>query len=221
MSTHREFFIGVHVPFGLSLRKEGHSNPWVTVSPARRDQAIGSLTVSMVSSRSAKRGNTQWQDVPESVSEFLRGKRIAVAGVSRASGQPANAIYRRLKDCGYEVFAINPNASKVEGVTAYPDLASIPVTVDGVVIATHPDASARYRAPVQQAWSDTSLVPPVLRGWQRVTKVHSRVRGTWSPLHRRRLPAHVLRSSRLRAQMYEVVASAAGPCSKVNVQQVT
>ncbi len=78
--------------------------------------------------------------VPESVSEFLRGKRFAVAGVSRASAQPANAIYRRLKDCGYEVFAINPNASKVEGVTAYPDLASIPVTVDGVVIATHPDS---------------------------------------------------------------------------------
>jgi len=79
--------------------------------------------------------------VSESVSEFLRGKRFAVAGVSRASGQAANAIYRRLKDCGYEVFPINPNASEVEGVTAYPDLASIPVTVDGVVIATHPDAS--------------------------------------------------------------------------------
>jgi predicted CoA-binding protein len=79
--------------------------------------------------------------VPESVSEFLRGKRFAVAGVSRASVQPANAIYRRLKDCGYEVFAINPNASEVEGVKAYPDLAAIPVTVDGVVIATHPDAS--------------------------------------------------------------------------------
>ena len=80
-------------------------------------------------------------NVPESVSEFLRGKRIAVAGVSRTSGQAANAIYRKLKDGGYEVFPINPNASEVEGVTAYPDLTSIPVTVDGVVIATHPDAS--------------------------------------------------------------------------------
>jgi predicted CoA-binding protein len=80
-------------------------------------------------------------NVPEAVSEFLRGKRIAVAGVSRASGQAANAVYRKLRDCGYEVFPINPNAAEVEGVTAYPDLASIPVTVDGVVIATHPDAS--------------------------------------------------------------------------------
>ena len=79
--------------------------------------------------------------VPESVAQFLRGKRFAVAGVSRASGQAANAVYHRLKDCGYEVFPINPNASEVEGVTAYPDLAAIPVTVDGVVIATHPDIS--------------------------------------------------------------------------------
>jgi predicted CoA-binding protein len=79
--------------------------------------------------------------VPESVAQFLRGKRFAVAGFSRASGQSANAVYHRLKDCGYEVFPINPNASDVEGVTAYPDLAAIPVTVDGVVIATHPDIS--------------------------------------------------------------------------------
>lgn len=81
--------------------------------------------------------------LPESVGQFLRGKSFAVAGVSRASSQPANAIYRRLRDCGYEVFPINPNASRVEGVQSYPNLAAIPVTVsvDGVVIATHPDSS--------------------------------------------------------------------------------
>ena len=95
----------------------------------------------MMLSKSGRRGNTLMAGVPESVSEFLRGKRFAVAGVSRASAQPANAIYRRLKDCGYEVFAINPNASQVEGVKASPDLAAVPVKVDGVVIATHPDVS--------------------------------------------------------------------------------
>lgn len=79
--------------------------------------------------------------VPESVAEFLRGKRFAVAGVSRAPGQAANAIYHRLKNCGYEVFPINPNASEVEGVHCYPNLATLPVTIDGVVVATHPDIS--------------------------------------------------------------------------------
>jgi uncharacterized protein len=79
--------------------------------------------------------------LPESVAQFLMGRRLAVAGVSRSSGQAANAVYRRLRDCGYEVFPVNPNATEVEGVTSYPDLSSIPVAVDGVVIATHPEVA--------------------------------------------------------------------------------
>ncbi len=80
-------------------------------------------------------------NIPQPVAEFLRGKRIAVAGVSRGPGQAANAIFRKLRDCGYEAFPINPNASEVEGTRCYPDLASILGTVDGVVVATHPDVS--------------------------------------------------------------------------------
>ena len=80
-------------------------------------------------------------NVPKPVAEFLRGKRIAVAGVSREPRQPANAVYRKLRDSGYETFPINPNASEVEGVRCYPDLGSIPGTIDGVVVATHPDMS--------------------------------------------------------------------------------
>jgi len=79
--------------------------------------------------------------VPHSVVEFLRGKRIAVAGVSRSADQPANAIYCRLRDSGYEVFPVNPNAGKVEGVACYPNVASIPVPIDGIVVVTHPDVS--------------------------------------------------------------------------------
>jgi predicted CoA-binding protein len=78
---------------------------------------------------------------PEPVAEFLRGKRLAVAGVSRQPEQAANAVYRRLRDSAYEVFPINPNASEVEGVKCYPNLGSVPGTLDGVMIATHPDAS--------------------------------------------------------------------------------
>jgi acyl-CoA synthetase (NDP forming) len=36
---------------------------------------------------------------------------------------------------------INPNVSEVEGVRCYPDLAAIPDSIDGVVIATHPRVS--------------------------------------------------------------------------------
>ena len=79
--------------------------------------------------------------VPEPIAAFLRGRRIAVAGVSREPGQAANAVYRKLRDSGYETFPVNPHASEVEGVRCFPDLGSVPGPVDGVVIATHPDVS--------------------------------------------------------------------------------
>jgi predicted CoA-binding protein len=80
--------------------------------------------------------------VPEPVAQFLGGKRFAVAGVSRDSAQPANAVYRKLRDAGYEVIAINPNTSEAEGANCHPDLASVSGAIDGVVIATHPAVSA-------------------------------------------------------------------------------
>jgi uncharacterized protein len=54
--------------------------------------------------------------IPESVATFLRGRRIAVAGVSRHPSQAANAVFRKLRGSGYEVFPINPKAPEVEGV---------------------------------------------------------------------------------------------------------
>jgi predicted CoA-binding protein len=78
---------------------------------------------------------------PESVTDFLAQKRIVVAGVSRHSGQAANAIYCKLRDAGYAVTPINPNAETVEGDQCYPDLVSVPDPVDGVVIATAPAAT--------------------------------------------------------------------------------
>ena len=78
---------------------------------------------------------------PESVATFLRGRRIAVAGVSRQSGQAANAVFRKLRTAGYEVFPINPNASEVEGVRCYDAVRAVPGPLDGVVIATASDTA--------------------------------------------------------------------------------
>ncbi len=79
----------------------------------------------------------------DKVEEFLAQRRIAVAGVSRdASRHPVgNLIYRRLKDTGHQVFAVNPNMETFEGDRCYPDVASIPGGVDGVVAITRPEAT--------------------------------------------------------------------------------
>jgi predicted CoA-binding protein len=80
--------------------------------------------------------------VPAPVAEFLSGRRIAVAGVSRHAAEAANAIFRKLRDSGYDVVPVNPNATMVEGVACYPNLAAIPGPIDGVVVATHPGVAA-------------------------------------------------------------------------------
>ena len=80
------------------------------------------------------------QTVNEAASFFLAQKRIAVTGVSRTpKTHGSNTVYRRLRERGYEVFAVNPNADEVEGDRAYPDLTSIPGGVQAVVIGTRPE----------------------------------------------------------------------------------
>jgi predicted CoA-binding protein len=80
------------------------------------------------------------QSINEAASAFLANKRVAVTGVSRTpENHGSNAVYRRLRERGYEVFAVNPNALEVEGDRSYPDLKSIPGGVEAVVIATRPE----------------------------------------------------------------------------------
>jgi predicted CoA-binding protein len=80
--------------------------------------------------------------MPDAVEAFLSGRRIAVAGVSHDARQPANTILRRLRDSGYETFALNPSLEEAEGQACYPNLASLGAPVHGVMIVTHPDVSA-------------------------------------------------------------------------------
>src|SRR5438105_14394295 len=80
--------------------------------------------------------------VKEAATAFLAKKRIAVTGVSRhPQDHGANTVFKRLRDRGYEVFAINPNADEVEGAPSYHDLKSIPGGVDAVVIGTRPETA--------------------------------------------------------------------------------
>src|SRR5215510_2830901 len=80
------------------------------------------------------------QSINEAAAEFLACKRVAVTGVSRTpKAHGSNNVYRRLRERGYQVFAVNPNTGQVEGVRCYPDLASIPGGVEAVVIGTRPE----------------------------------------------------------------------------------
>jgi predicted CoA-binding protein len=84
------------------------------------------------------------QTINEAATAFLAHRRVAVTGVSRTPKEHgANNVYRRLRERGYEVFAVNPNAQQVEGDRAYPNLAAIPGGVEAVVIGTRPEIAVK------------------------------------------------------------------------------
>jgi predicted CoA-binding protein len=102
-------------------------------------------------------------NINDATSEFLAKRRIAVTGVSRnPQGHGSNIVYQRLRERGYEVFAVNPNADQVEGDPCYHDLKSIPGGVEAVVIGTRPetaDATMRECAHlgIKHVWMHRSI----------------------------------------------------------------
>ena len=141
------------------------------------------------------------------VHDFLAQKRIAVAGVSRHNNDHpvGNLIYQRLKKSGHDVFAVNPHMQTFEGDRCYPDLQSIPGGVDGVVIITRPETTARIvrdcsDAGVRRVWMHQSARKGIecLAGGRRVLPSTRHQRDRW------RLPDDVRLRCRLRPHVHAV-----------------
>jgi predicted CoA-binding protein len=72
------------------------------------------------------------------VQDFLAQKQIAVVGVSDQRETGCNLAYRKFKEAGYTVSAVNPRLTTFEGDPCYPDLGSIPEKPEAVFILTNP-----------------------------------------------------------------------------------
>lgn len=72
------------------------------------------------------------------VQDFFAQKKIAVVGVSDKRETGCNGVYRKFKEMGYVVSAVNPRLTTFEGAPCYPDLKSIPEKPDAVFILTNP-----------------------------------------------------------------------------------
>jgi uncharacterized protein len=86
----------------------------------------------------------------EKITKFLAGKRFAVVGASTDREKYGNKVLRVYQQNHMEVVPINPKAKEVEGLAAYPDLASIPGTIDGVSIITPPKVTEHVVAEAVQ-----------------------------------------------------------------------
>jgi len=73
------------------------------------------------------------------IKEFLRKENVfAVVGVSRDKKKYGYKVYKNLKEAGYKVYPINPNAKEIDGEKCYPSLSHLPEKPDVVNLVVQP-----------------------------------------------------------------------------------
>ncbi len=76
--------------------------------------------------------------IEERTQRFLDGSPFAVVGASTNREKYGNKVLRVYQQTGRAVYPINPRADEIEGLKAYPDLASLPEAVHGISVITPP-----------------------------------------------------------------------------------
>lgn len=77
-------------------------------------------------------------DLNTRIAAFLAGQTFAVVGASTNRAKYGNKVLRVYQQKKMKVYPVNPRADAIEGLRAYPDLASLPQVPHGVSIITPP-----------------------------------------------------------------------------------
>jgi predicted CoA-binding protein len=76
---------------------------------------------------------------------------VAILGASRDRRKYGNKSVRAHAQQGYEVFPVNPHAAEIEGLKAYPDLASVPVKqLDRISVYLPPEVALGLLEEIQR-----------------------------------------------------------------------
>lgn len=75
--------------------------------------------------------------------EMLNKKVWAVIGVNNNTEKFGYKIWKKLKDNGYEVFAVNPKYDDIGGEKCYPSLKDLPITPEVVDFVVPPKVSLK------------------------------------------------------------------------------
>jgi predicted CoA-binding protein len=79
----------------------------------------------------------------EKIESFLSAGPYAVVGASRDRSKYGNKVLRCYLQHGLEVYAVNPNATEVEGVASVSSLRHLTTPVRGISVITPPDVTER------------------------------------------------------------------------------
>jgi uncharacterized protein len=101
----------------------------------------------------------------QAIQDFIKAKRVAVVGVSRSGKKFGNSIATELKQRGYQVFIVHPEAKEIGGESCYPNLAALQGKIESVLICVQPKASAgvvqeALQAGVKNIWLQQGAQSP-------------------------------------------------------------
>jgi predicted CoA-binding protein len=101
----------------------------------------------------------------QAIQDFIQGKRFAVVGVSRNAKKMGNGIVTELKQRGYEVYIVHPEAKEIDGEPCYSSLSALRGRVDGVIVSVTPEKATAViqeavQAGIQQIWLQQGAQSP-------------------------------------------------------------
>ena len=73
------------------------------------------------------------------IADYFNSKNIAVVGASTDKSKFGYRVFKLLKMKGYNAIPVNPKIEELDGVKAYPDIASIEGDIDAVSFIIPPD----------------------------------------------------------------------------------
>ena len=105
--------------------------------------------------------------------EILNSSRVvAVVGLSAKSDRPSYRVTAYLKTQGYRIIPVNPAESEILGELCYPDLDSVPESVDVVDIFRRsekvlPIVKEAIRIGVKAVWMQEGVINEEAAAWAR------------------------------------------------------
>ena len=85
------------------------------------------------------------------IQEFLEPRKVAVAGASRNPKKFGGAVLKELKEKGFTLYPVNPNAEVIQGLKCYKSVLDLPDDVNHLFIVTpKPESLPVVNAAIQK-----------------------------------------------------------------------
>lgn len=90
------------------------------------------------------------------IRDFLTQKRIAMVGVSRNPRETSHVLFKEFVSRGYEMVAVNPNATEINGWSSAARLEDVSPAPDAVLLMTSPAVAEEllhdWNSGVRRVW---------------------------------------------------------------------